>query len=212
MIGGRGNKDGVVIFGAKDNKEQDEKKNSDFILNCETKNSYPWIFCIYFEKEQKSYYIKPYNIENIEKNIIYIKLNHENNYPLRQREFISAGKKLFQINPLEDNKIEIHYISKDNSSSIPKQAFNPSNKKEVMIGRNKDCDFPFPGNKSFSRIQTTFEYDEENKEWVIIDGSKTKSSTNGTWIFCTHTFQIKNTMTIEIMNGRLQITEENKND
>ena len=212
MVGGRGNNDGVVIFGAKTNKEQDEKIKSDFILNCDNKTSYPCVFFIYFEKAQKSYYIKPYTVETDEKNFFYIKLNHDNNYPLRQKEIILAGNIIFHISPLEDNKLEIVNLSKDNSSSVPKQAFNPSNKKEVTIGRNKDCDFPFPGNKSFSRIHTTFEYDEENKEWAIIDGSKAKSSTNGTWIFCSHAFQIKNSMTIEIMNNRLQITEEKKNE
>ena len=40
--------------------------------------------------------------------------------------------------------------------------------------------------------------------------SRTKSSTNGTWVFCTHSFPIKNKMDVEILNKRIQITEELK--
>ena len=213
MIGGRGQYDGVSIFSCKTNAEQNEQSfKSDFILNCDNKYSYPYIFMIYFEKEQKSYYIRPYIGKIEEKIILYIKLNHENSYPLKQKEVIFAGNIIFQISPIDNNNLEIANLSKDNLSSTPKQTFNPSSIKEVTIGRNKDCNFVFQGNKSFSRIHTTFEYDEENKEWVIIDGSKAKSSTNGTWIFCAHSFQIKNSMIIEIMNNRLHITEENNNE
>ena len=42
----------------------------------------------------------------------------------------------------------------------PKQTFDASSKKEVTIGRNKDCDFSFPKDKNFSRFQTTIEFDE----------------------------------------------------
>ena len=139
-------------------------------------------------------------------------MNHEYYLPIKQKELIIAGNIVFQVTPINNNKLEIINLSKGNESSEPKQTFDASSKKEITIGRNKDCDFPFPGNKSFSRIQTTFEYSEENKEWEIIDGSKIKSSTNGTWVFCTHSFPIKNNMIIEIMNYRLQITEQAKNE
>ncbi len=165
---------------------------------------------IYFEKEMKSYFIRPYIGKNEENKSLYIKLNHENKLFLKQKELIIAGNILFQVNPIDNNKLEIVNLSNENAS-IPRQSFGASSKKEVTIGRSKECDFSFPDNKSFSRIHTTFEYDEESKGWVIIDGSKIKSSTNGTWILCTHSFQIKNIMIIEIMNFRLQITEENKN-
>ena len=167
---------------------------------------------IYFEKEDKSYYIRPYIGKNDDNKMLYIKLNHDNNYALKQKELIYAGNILFQVTPVDNYNLEITNLSQENISSGQKQNFNASNKKEVTIGRAKTCDFSFPGNKSFSRIQTTFEYDEENKEWLIIDGSKIKSSTNGTWILCTHSFQIKNITTIDIMNHRLQITEGNKSE
>ena len=75
------------------------------------------------------------------------------------------------------------------------------------LGRSKDCNFSFPKDKSFSRFQTTFEYDDIKKEWSIIDGMEKKSSTNGTWIFGTHSFIIKNEMIVEILNSKIKIKE-----
>ena len=216
MEGGRGANDGVTIFGCNSDGEKNENGQilkSDFIFNFKENNKYlyPYIFMIYFEKDTKTYFIRPYISKNEDNKILYIKLNHEHSFPIKQKELIVAGNVIFQVSPVDNNNLEISNLSKDNASSMPKQTFNASSKKEVTIGRNKDCDFSFHGNKSFSRIHTTFEYDEENKEWVIIDGSKTKSSTNGTWVLCAHSFLIKNEMIIEIMNHRLQIKENDKN-
>jgi hypothetical protein len=41
------------------------------------------------------------------------------------------------------------------------------------------------------------------KKRIIIDGSKTKSSTNGTWIFGTHSFEIKDQLMVEILNSKI---------
>ena len=74
----------------------------------------------------------------------------------------------------------------------------------MTIGRGADCNFSFEKDKSFSRIQTSFLYDENTKEWTIIDGSKTKSSTNGTWVFGTHSFEIKDQMIAEILTSKVK--------
>ena len=129
---------------------------------------------------------------------------------MKQKEIISAGNIIFQVTPIENNNLEIINLSNKDLSTAPKQTFDASSKKEVTIGRNKDCDFSFHNNKSFSRIHTSFEYDEEKQEWIIIDGSRTKSSTNGTWVFCTHSFPIKDKMVVEVLNNRIQINEEMK--
>ena len=221
MIGGRGVGDGITIFGSNssNNNQGEEGSNlntglsvikPDFILNLKDKYNYPYIFIIYFEKESKSYFIRPYSSKNNDNRILYVKLTSGYNLPLKQKEIISAGNIIFQVSPIENNNLEVVNLSKQNLSVSPKQTFDASSKKEVTIGRNKECDFAFPNNKSFSRIQTTFEFDEENQEWVIIDGSKTKSSTNGTWVFCTHSFPIKNKMIVEVLNNRIQISEEIK--
>ena len=219
MVGGRGIGDGVTIFGSNAQLEDSANVNTgittlkpDFILNLKEKYSYPYIFMIYFERDSKSYFIRPYSSKNNDNRILYIKLTNGYNLPLKQKEIISAGNIIFQISPIENYNLEIVNLSKQSLSMIPKQTFDASSKKEVTIGRNKDCDFAFPNNKSFSRIQTTFEFDEENQEWIIIDGSRTKSSTNGTWVFCNHSFPIKDKMIVEVLNNRIQISEESKGD
>ena len=211
MEGGRGIGDGVTIFGSNVYQEEDASNKiniikPDFILNLNEKYNYPYIFMIYFEKKEKSYFIRPYSSNNNDNRIVYAKLTNGNNLPLKQKEFIWAGNVIFQVSPLENNNLEIVNLSK------PKQTFNASSKKEVTIGRQKDCDFAFPNNKSFSRIQTTIEFDEENQEWIIIDGSRTKSSTNGTWVYCNHSFPIKDKMIIQVLNNRIQINEDAKGE
>ena len=227
MIGGRGVNDGVSLFGSPSNLSQSENNNFniilnsstnanilklDFVLNLKEKYNYPYIFMIYFKRETKSYFIRSYSGKNNDNRIIYIKLTNGYSLPLKQKEIILAGNVIFQVKPLENNVLEITNLSNPDLSNTPKQTFNASSKKEVTIGRNKDCDFAFPNNKSFSRLQTTFEFDEENQEWVIIDGSKVKSSTNGTWAFCTHSFPVKDKMIVEILSSRIQISEEIKNE
>ena len=73
----------------------------------------------------------------------------------------------------------------------------------------KNVIFFFVKDKSFSRYQTSFEFDENTKEWSIIDGKDNKGSTNGTWIFGTHSFLIKKEMIVEILNSKIRIKEIN---
>ena len=73
--------------------------------------------------------------------------------------------------------------------------------KKLQLGN-----FAFPKDKSFSRHQTTFSYDDNNKEWTILDGMKDKSSTNGTWVFGTHSFQIKDQLIVEILSSKIKFS------
>ena len=207
MIGGRNKKDGFSIFG------QNLEKNSnnemfipDFELNLSNNNfSYPYIFSIYYKRENKSYYIRSYSGKGSDNKILFIKLRNKNKYILKQKEIISAGSIIFQVNPINSNELEI--INLTNKKNI--KIFDGTKQKLVTIGRHKECDFSFPKDKSFSRYQTCFEYDENSKEWSIIDG-KDKDSTNGTWIFGTHSFLIKDEMIIEVLNSKIIIKEIQK--
>ena len=207
MIGGRNKKDGFSIFG------QNLEKNSnndmfipDFELNLSNNNfSYPYIFSIYYKRENKSYYIRSYSGKGSDNKILFIKLRNKNKYILKQKEIISAGSIIFQVNPINSNELEI--INLTNKKNI--KIFDGTKQKLVTIGRHKECDFSFPKDKSFSRYQTCFEYDENTKEWSIIDG-KDKDSTNGTWIFGTHSFLIKDEMIIEVLNSKIIIKEIQK--
>ena len=209
MVGGRNKKDGFTIFG------QDIEKNSnndmfipDLELNLSNNNNftYPYIFSIYYKMEDKSYYIRSYSGKGSDNKILFIKLRNKNKYPLKQKEIISAGSVIFQVNPIiNSNELEIINLTYKKNSKI----FDGNKQKLVTIGRHKECDFSFPRDKSFSRYQTSFEYDENKKEWSIIDG-KDKDSTNGTWIFGTHSFLIKDEMTIEVLNSKIIIKEITK--
>ena len=209
MVGGRNKKDGFTIFG------QNIEKNSnpdmfipDFELNLPNNNSftYPYIFSIYYKLEDKSYYIRSYSGKGSDNKILFIKLRNKNKYPLKQKEIISAGSIIFQVNPIiNTSELEIINLTYKKNNKI----FDGNKQKLVTIGRHKECDFSFPRDKSFSRYQTSFEYDENKKEWSIIDG-KDKDSTNGTWIFGTHSFLIKEEMAIEVLNSKIIIKEITK--
>jgi hypothetical protein len=231
MVEGRNKKDGFTIFGQKivlntnssnlspevqnndnnNNNEQNDKIINDFELNYPSALPYPYIFAIYYKKEEKAYYIRAYSGKGSDNKILFIKLTNDNKLALKQKELISAGSIIFQVNPIGNNNLEIINLSCKKSSPNYKQTFDGYNKKVVTIGRHKECDFFFLKDKSFSRYQTSFEFDENKKEWYIIDGKDNKGSTNGTWIFGTHSFLIKKEMIAEILNSKIKI-KEIKND
>lgn len=229
MVGGRDKKDGFTIFGIKNsgknqesniNNEENNKLfniNLDYELNYSENLPYPYIFAIYYKKEEKSYYIRAYSGKGSDNKILFIKLKNNEKYIIKQKEIISVGDLIFQINPIKNNFLEIiHLERKKFQSNIDnKQIFEGKKDKKVILGRSRECDFSFPKDKSFSRIQTTFEFDDNKKEWMVIDGKANKSSTNGTWIFGTHSFLIKNEMKVEILNSKIIIREiknEKNND
>ena len=201
MIGGRNLKDGVSIFGKKNNNNDNFKH--DFELNYEENLNYPYIFAIYYQREFKNYSLRAFSGKESDNRILYVKLNNNYSLPLKQKEIFSAGNIVFQVTPIENNKIEVLNLSKKNEEEEQKKIFDPNEIKEISIGRDKKCDFSFPKDKSFSRIQTTFLFDDDKKEWIIIDGSKTKNSTNGNWIFGTHSFEVKDQLMVEILNSKI---------
>ena len=213
MIGGRNKKDGFTIFGQNLEKNSNndmfvpdfELNLSNSINNNNNNFSYPYIFSIYYKIEDKSYYIRSYSGKGSDNKILFIKLRNKNKYIIKQKEIISAGSIIFQINPINSNELEIVNLTNKKNVKI----FDGNKQKLVTIGRHKECDFSFPKDKSFSRYQTCFEYDENTKEWSIIDG-KDKDSTNGTWIFGTHSFLIKDEMIIEVLNSKIVIKEIQK--
>ena len=217
MIGGRNKNDGFTIFGQKKSEDgvNDEDQNDDlndknqfipdFELNYSKFLSYPYIFAIYFKKEEKSFYIKAFSGKGSDNKVLFIKLDNKNGFFVNQKELIFTGNLIFQVTPIQENYIEIINLSNDNFQD--KYVIDGLEKKTITIGRHRDCDFSFPNDKSFSRFQTTIEFDEKIKKWSVYDGNKDKGSTNGTWIFGTHSFIIKNEMTAEILNSQIKIVE-----
>lgn len=205
LIGGRNVKDGVAIFGIED---PDNTNKQAFKADCNVKFpgtfKTPYVFAIYYQADTKKYYIRAYCGKGSDNKILFIKLSGNVNLQLKQKEIISAGNLLFEVTPIDDGCLQIINLSKKDSSQENKKLFDPTKVQEVTIGRGADCNFSFAKDKSFSRIQTSFLYDENTKEWTIIDGSKTKSSTNGTWVFGTHSFEIKDQMIAEILTSKVK--------
>ena len=213
MVGGRNKKDGFTIFGQNPEKSSNNDMFiPDYELNISNNNTnninnffYPYIFSIYYKIEDKNYYIRSYSGKGSDNKILFIKLRNKNKYIIKQKEIISAGSIIFHITPINDNELEIINLTNKKYRKI----FDGNKQKLVTIGRHKECDFSFPKDKSFSRYQTCFQYDGDKKEWSIIDG-KDKDSTNGTWIFGTHSFLIKDEMFIEVLNSKIKIKEITK--
>lgn len=205
LIGGRNVKDGVAIFGIED---PDNTNKQAFKADCTVKFpgtfKTPYLFAIYYQADTKKYYIRAYCGKGSDNNILFIKLSGNVNLQLKQKEIISAGNLLFEVTPIEDGCIQIINIAKKDNSQENKKLFEPTKVQEVTIGRGADCNFSFAKDKSFSRIQTSFLYDENTKEWTVIDGSKTKSSTNGTWVFGSRSFEIKDQMIAEILTSKVK--------
>jgi hypothetical protein len=210
MVGGRGKRDGFAIFGQKNhgNASNEDKFTPDYELHYNEQLPYPYIFTIYFKKEEKAYYIRAFSGKGSDNKILFIKLNNDKKFILKQKELISAGDTIFQINPISNNFLEIiHLERKKSNHNDNKLIFEGIKDKIVTLGRSKECDFSFPKDKSFSRFQTSFEFDDIKKEWYVIDGKGGKSSTNGTWIFGTHSFLIEKEMIIEVLNSKIKIKE-----
>jgi len=139
MIGGRNTKDGVAIFG-KNDPTKTENFKPDFELNYEEKLNYPYIFAIYFNRENKTFNIRAYSGKGSDNRILFIKLTGNINLPLKQKEIISAGNVIFQVTPIENNQIEITNISRKEDSIEHKQIFDCDINRDITIGRDKNCD------------------------------------------------------------------------
>ncbi len=217
LIGGRNLNDGVAIFGLKKNNNIistiDNTNNTlftpDFYLNSDENLNYPYIFAVYFNRDKKNYHIRAYGGKDSDNRILFIKLTGKFSLPIKQKEIISAGNVIFQVTPVENNQIEITNISRKEDSIEHKQIFECDINRDITIGRDKNCDFSFVKEKSFSRIQTSFSFDKKNKYWVISDGSKVKSSTNGTWVFGIHSFEIMDEMLVEILTSKIKFSISN---
>lgn len=80
---------------------------------------------------------------------------------------------------------------KYSNSSIYKISTFPKTKKKITIGRDPSCTLRVDKNNDvFSKIHITAEYKEEEKSWVVYDGTEAKPSTNGVWLFVQKPYKI----------------------
>lgn len=201
IANGRGAKDGVTIFGI-DQPNIDRNKFDVLVnYNHDLVKNIPYICSIYYRKEKKQYYIKAYQTQDKFNKILFVKLDANYSLTLENNEIISAGNALFQIT-LINQTIEIIDLSDTKS----KKKFSPESTDIITIGRDAKCTYSYPNNKHFSRIQTSILYNNVNNQWTIIDGTEEKASTNGTWVFGTHSFIIKDKTMIEILSSKFRLS------
>lgn len=77
--------------------------------------------------------------------------------------------------------MEVLKISNEDIEISEKFIYYNNNKNIFTLGRDKNCDISFFGDKTFSRVQCTIFFDEDLKIWSIKDGAKNIPSSNGTW-------------------------------
>ena len=208
MIGGRNIKDGITIFGLP--KTESSNNNGavkvDFELNYNTDKHYPFVFMIFFKKESKEYFIRSYYHKTIDSKILFVQLNTQYNIPIKSKEIISAGNSIFQLSLVKNKNLEIINLSIREQGECPKTVFDQTKEKQITIGRDKQCTLSYPKDKSFSRIQTTIQFEDDLNEWVIYDGNIDRGSTNGTWVFGIHSFPIKDGMIAEILTTKVKFS------
>ena len=182
-------KNGITLFGNNVNNDLDIHLNYNEI-KYSVYDHLPYFFMIFYKRESKKYYIKP------NKDIyIYMKIQRNKKNKI-YKDVFTIGSNLFTVRTLKtrNNTIEISF--NDKTYKFPKE------KNEITIGRDKNCDIVLLNEKDVSRIQTTIYFDLKEDEWFIIDGSKEKESTNGTWLTLMNTTEIYDNMILEIFGER----------
>ena len=182
-------KNGITLFGNHVNNDLDIQLNYNEI-KYSVYDHLPYFFMIFYKRESKKYYIKP-NKEIY----IYMKIQRNKKNKI-YKDVFTIGSNLFTVRTLKtrNNTIEISF--NDKTYKFPKE------KNEITIGRDKNCDIVLLNEKDVSRIQTTIYFDLKEDEWFIIDGSKEKESTNGTWLTLMNTTEIYDNMILEIFGER----------
>ena len=182
----RQKRDGMTIFGLKENEK--DKIINDIIVNLEENNNFELskLFVIYYDRKKISYFIQ--NLNNDIRNnklIMYIRvydtyINDEQNYNLK---YFLLGHTIISISILEDNSLNIKVFDNqkdeyDNKCSEYK--FHTSNS-PISIGRER-CLINI-NQKFISRIHANLIYNSYKNQWKIVDGNgKGKFSSHGTWI------------------------------
>ena len=107
LIGGREKKDGISYFVLPNSSFQFK----DYILNLNSKNNDYYLFMIYYDVENKKYFID-FNEDFSRK--ISIHLFGQMNIPIKQKEIISFGDLIIELVPnLNNNSIQLINLKED---------------------------------------------------------------------------------------------------
>ena len=233
MVNGKRNKkDGSVIFGLinytaethllNDNTTTNNNNNNDFTFMLKPNqinsdiNINIRLFIIYFSQNKKKYFIRTYHTQSN---------SNENDYSVRNINEIffiriigsyqMKGVEIFMIGDLvfvfrtDNDKLIITKVKNKNTPEDETKTFGDElGNTTFTIGRNSNCSFAFPNNKSLSKVHCSFKYFKLEKMWVVYDGSinSNKKSTNGIWLIPKKSFEVYNEMEFKILGcSRCQI-------
>lgn len=155
---------------------------------------------------------------------------------LKKTETITLGTVFFELKT-DKNDITITKLESDGKSQIKEVLkFNSDSTKEITIGRDSNCTINV-NNKSLSRVNATIKFiklplkeilslnasnsskiysqllDSDINEnslirfWLLIDGTYNKPSTNGVWLFSSHSYNIYDGFTIRLGKNKFKINK-----
>lgn len=198
----RKTKDGITNFGPI--SEQNGVVINDYIIHLpgNLNEVIQTLFSVNFNLEEKMYYLCPGVVGNYGDATIFMKIDSK--LKIDKKLFLSLGEVHFSVETKDaiNHKIEIE-ITYD-SNTTKKYEFD-KDKKIITLGRGKKCDILLY-HLSYSRIQTTFWFDEKEQEWFLQDGNEEKKSTNGTWAFLNWNWKIEEDIQFRIGQNLLKIS------
>jgi len=136
-----------------------------------------------------------------------------NEFPIQKTELIAIGEKYFQI--IAKGKI-LEIVKKSSKSSsneeyivilFRKYSFDGDSIDVIKVGRDTSCNISYKDDNSFSRIHCCFIFEGSEGLWKLINGDgKGKVSSNGTWIFASHSYEIQNNTVFKIDKSTIKIS------
>jgi hypothetical protein len=127
---------------------------------------------------------------------MHIRINNTNPIPVIKKEIILLNDIYFQLVPYPDGKLEMFNLGQASAQDkrkegevITKYSFEKTDK-QITIGRDSRCTVAFTNDKSFSKINSILIYDSDKNTWTLKDGDGERSSTNGTWLYASHSYEI----------------------
>ena len=210
---GRANKDGVVYYTSRANKEQ-----LDYVLNTNylpshTEKDNNYIFATYYVKESNSYNINFYHktiptqsekpLMFYESYLMFIQVDHIIPVKLLLKEVIKIGDIIFEFIPITGGLLTVVNVTDNNSKLI----FHPQDK-QITIGRSEECVIRFESEKNISKVQVTIDYVVKCGCWFLKDGNEEKASTNGTMLYAINEYPLYDGLIACIDNKPIQFQFE----
>ncbi len=162
--------DGCVYIGTQGKTAEEECAN-DIVLPAEEQGLGKKHMVIKYNPETHSYALKDLG----DGTGTFVKVDSA--LTLKQGYIISFGDSHMAVNIRLNEKIQLKFL--DGPKTDQTFTFH-SGDGTIKVGRMSDCEIRFDDN-SLSRYQCSICYD--TNQWVLEDGYRGKSSTNGTWLF-----------------------------